>query len=387
MKPGPLPLPRCTWGTRLRRGPLTLTLTLALTACGASGGAAFDIHFADNRPADLATISADIAAHAAPAPPALVTLVAPAPAQGMSTFALPDGRRLWQSTAHLDARPVIAQDAVISHSQSQVIAWDARSGTERWRVADRGYSLVGAAGDGDFVALSLGGGGLENRRGVFLVLDAHTGATKIDDAVHQALGVPAVAGGYAVVPWNGQYLSVFDIRTAAERTRIRSTDDLFGRASSEAGAVYFGARSLYRLAREAGSGHREASAAFVMPRDDLPGRPTLMADGYIPSYAGMNARERVAVLYRNDPAQPGVAFTDGLVYVLFYRVIFALDSAAHFAVRWAYLHPTDIAGAQPYRGGIMLVDVRGGARALDAQHGTRDLPTIALGTPAARSRS
>ncbi len=370
-----------------RRFPaFTLAGSFALyVACSTSvgPGAGFDIHFPDNRGRDVGAIAAQVAARPVPTDATVVVITPPTPARGFTVFSLPGGQRLWQTATRVDSRPVVAGNLVVAHSQGQVFGWDARTGQERWRAPDHGFSLIGASGDDSFVAMSLGPGGISQRRGVFLVVDARSGSTRYERTVEQALGVPAVAGGYAFVPWNGQYLTVVDIGAGVERARIRTSDDLFSRAIREGNAVYFGARALYRLSEASARGQRQGAETFALTREDLPGNPPLFNDGYTASYSGVNARERVAVISRPDPSQPGAHMLDGCVYVLFYRTVFALDTQSG-NVRWAYVHAADIAGASPVRGGLVFVDEQGNAVMLDGRAGN-PVYTHALGSPASQA--
>lgn len=364
----------------------SLTMLMQVTACatGFGPGSGFNLHFPDNRGRDVGAIASVIASRPVEEDLPVVIVSAPAPARGFSVFALPGGQRLWQTATRIDSRPAITGSLLVAHSQGQVFAWDVRTGQERWHVPDHGFSLIGASGDGASVALSLGPGGIRQRRGVFLVVDARSGSTRFERTVEQALGVPAMAGGYAFVPWNGQYLTMVDVRAGSERARIRTGDDLFSRAFREGNAVYFGARALYRLSAASAGGQRQGSGAFTVPRQDLPGNPPLFTDGYTASHSGVNARERVAVLSRPDPTQPGAHMLDDTIYALFYRTVFALDARSG-AVRWAYVHAAaDIAGATPVRGGFVFVDERGTAAMLDLRAGN-PVYTHALGTPAAQA--
>jgi outer membrane protein assembly factor BamB len=357
---------------------------VSLTGCGGtramSGG--FDLAFPDNRAADVGQVAQTVAASRSEEAPALVVLAPPAPARGLTVFALPTGQRLWQTAERVDTRPTVVGDVVVSHVERAVIGWSASDGRERWRLSDRGHALIGAGGDAELLALTLGPGSISRRQGVILALDPRTGATRFERTVEQSLGRPTAGGGFVFVPWSGQYLSIFDAR-GEERARLRNLNDVIGRVERQQGAVYFGARALYRLGPEAAAARRDPNVTFALPREDLPGTPTLTVDGYAPSMAGMNARERVSVIYRADPSQGGTAMVDGLVYALFHRVIFALD-AHDGAVRWAFAHTADIAGAEPVRGGLMLVDERGEAALLDARGG-HAVWRQSLGTRAAQA--
>ncbi len=376
-----------SYRSRTFSGWLAALAAYGTVQCGAGSigpGRGFDINFPDNRADEIAQIAQRISTRVPPPVTAYVVLAPQRPARGLTVFALPDGRRLWQTGLQIDSRPVALGDLIVAHAgASNLVGFDAASGRERWRQPDHGYSLIGAARDGNAVAVSMGPGSLNRREGIFWILDAASGSVRLERQVEQALGSPAATGGYAFVPWNGQYLSVLDIGRGDEVARIRSGDDVFSRATSEGGAVYFGSRSLFRLGRESGRGTREGTPTYALPRQDLPGEPTLMLDGYVACICGVNARERVAAVFRPDPSQPGVRLIDGVLYILFHRVVFALE-ATNGNVRWAYNNDADIAGAQAVRGGIVFVDERGNAGMLNAAHGQLTWRQ-ALGTTAAQA--
>jgi hypothetical protein len=353
------------------RGARAMGLLAALSAaaCGATvrrGG--FDVDFPSNVRSDLAAV---IDASGSDEPvldgATLVTTARP-PDRGFSVFDLPSGQLRFQIRDEIDARPIVVGSLVLSHAGRELIGWDARTGRERFRRHDHGFSLTGAGGDGRSVAITLGPGGVNRRAGYLLVLDPRDGRVLLEREVPHSLGSPTARGDFALVPWDGQYLSVFDVRRNLEHARLLSADDVFARARAERGAVFYGGRAMYRLEPESAAGRRDPDRVLRVPREDLPGTPPLTLDGYEGLGVQRNARERVAVIARSDPAGRHAATTDELVYSLFHRVVFAIN-ARDGAVRWGYLHDADVAGAEAVRGGLVLVDEDGHLVHLDATRG------------------
>ncbi|MFO0563628.1 MAG: PQQ-binding-like beta-propeller repeat protein [Polyangiales bacterium] len=350
-----------------RRAPFALFLLLA--SCGSSVNArGFDVDYPSNRASEVSGVAETVAQRPAQAPNATLVVTQLRPARGFVVYDLPSGQQRFRVDQEIDARPIVVADVVISHSGREAIAWDAATGAIRWRRHDHGFSLTGAGGDGTAVALTFGPGGLNRRVGYLAVVDARDGRVLLEREVQQALGTPTVAGGFAFVPWGGQYLSVFDLQRNVEHTRLHSSDDVFARARVERTAVYFGGRNLYRFAPESASGTRDNARTIHVPREDLPGIPPLTLDGYEGALVQRNARERVALIVRPDPDAPNAAPTDNLIYALFHRVVFAVD-ARDGSVKWGHLHDSDVAGAEAVRGGLVLVDDAGHVSMLDAQLG------------------
>lgn len=350
---------------------LSITATLLLAAgctTTAAHSRGFEVDFVANRPDDVRAVNDVLQSHPASIDAALVVLTPQRPARGFALVELPAGRVRFQSNDDIDARPSVVGDVVITHSGREVRAYDAISGQIRWRKHDHGFPLTGVGGDGQTVALSLGPGGLNRRVGYLLAVDVRDGRTLFEREVTQALGTPTTVGGYVFAPWGGQYLSVFSIADNHEQLRLHSTDDVFARAEVEGSTVYFGGRTLYRFGPEMATGRRDPAKTLRPPREDLPGQPPLNMDGYEGAGVSRNARERVMVSYRADPDRPDAGTTDGLVYSVFHRVLFAID-AHDGSVKWGRSNDADIVGSEPVRGGIVIADESGSVSLLDATDG------------------
>ncbi|MDP3279245.1 MAG: PQQ-binding-like beta-propeller repeat protein [Deltaproteobacteria bacterium] len=348
---------------------MPLAVIALISACSPGyNPAGFHVDFPSNQGDSLRAIAAAVAERPATLSTATLVLTNAAPARGFTVYDLPTGRQRFHVEEPIDARPIVTGGLVISHVNREVVAWDAESGAVRWRLNDHGHMLIGAGGDSQAIAISMGPGGVSRRVGFFAVVDAQTGRILLSREVQHSLGSPSVAGGYAFLPWDGQHLSVFDIARNVEHSRLLSSDDVFATVTVDNGAVYYGSRNIYRLGAESASGRRDPATSLTRPRQDLPGDPVLQRDGYDVATVGLNARERVRLLARPDPSRPNVSPTDGIVYALFHRVIFALDAQSG-AVRWGHTLTGDIAGASAVRGGLVTLGDEGVLTMLDASDG------------------
>ncbi len=363
------------------RGFISIASLASLVACSAGHRGAFGLAYAPSSSTDLSAIVAR-ASNGSVEGPAVAVIVPPAPARGFAVFSLPEGVRLGQVGAAITGRPVIAGDLVLAREPGSIIAWGF-DGRERWRVPDRGYSLVGASQDEGRVAITLGGAGVTRRSGALLVVDAASGASIVQRPESHAFGVPVLVARDLYVPWDGQNLSVFDAASGDEVARVRSRDDTFGFARREGPSVWLGARALYRFGPELADGRSSSAQRFAFSRQGLPGDPPFVNDPYVTLNAGLDARERVRLAWRPDGVAPGVTLLNGSVYSVFHRDVFAIDAQSS-AVKWALVNPADIAGIEVSRGGVTVIDDGGRASFVDANTG-RVQWRAELNTPTAQA--
>lgn len=347
---------------------LTLVALLA-PACATTAVSRGD--FSLQRPAsnasEIGALAELVGATHTPPPRSAVVLVAADPAQGFAIHSLPDGARLGVVNAVLQSKPLIAGELVLARVGDEVVGYGF-DGAARWRVPSRGIDLVGASAEGELVAFTLGGGGVSRRNSVLYVVDARSGAVRIRRDERHAFGVPALIGDHLALPWDGQNLSIFSVSSDAELARVRSRDDVIGFAQREGPSLWYGARSLYRFDRASATGAQQGSTRFAFERSDLPGGAPFALDGYTTLRAGGDARERVRLLWRPDPASVNARVAADTVYALFHQVVFGLDAQSH-GVRWAYLHNANVVGAEATTHGALVVDEVGNLLELDARDG------------------
>ncbi len=346
----------------MKRAPRLAALSLLLASCGGVQRPSFSLSTPASGGDALAAVADRVrAAHAEDSAP-LAVAVDEDPARGFAVLDVRTGAVLGRVSAVLAGRPYIAGGLVIGRVAGSVVAWTPE-GAERWRFADHGLELLGASADGGLVAVVLGGGGVTRRRGELHVRNLDDGASVFVQTVSHALGAPVIAGGSVFLPWDGQNLSVLDARSGAETARLRSRDDVLGFARREGDAVYYGARSLSRLGAASAAGTLDGTPHYRPPAAELPGSPAFALDGYTALRAGLDARERVRLVWRPDPHAAGVAVLHGLVFAVFHRDVFALDAASG-ALRWAWVSAGDVAGLEVVSSGLLAVDDHGAATLL-----------------------
>ncbi|MCC7540623.1 MAG: PQQ-binding-like beta-propeller repeat protein [Deltaproteobacteria bacterium] len=350
------------------RGKLSLALVVVLAGCGgAISGGRFHSRFPDNQaPAIRSVVSRVSSAGSDADTRAIVVGVA---RDRVVAYDLAAGRQLWTRPASGSSVPIVAGPMVVLSAGGRILGLDLASGAERFDEADEGLSLVGAGGDASRVAVALSAGsGAGGSRSVLRVYSASGGSIWEVSGEH-AFGRPAVAGGLVFLPWDQQNLSVLD-RGGDEIARVRIGDDVVAHAFSDRGAVYFGERGVFRFDERAASGSR-TSASYYAPtgREDLPGAPRFMPQGYRAVPAATSAESSLHLAWRPATGGEGLALDGDTLYAIFFRAVLGIDARSG-DLKWAYVHPRDIVGTRVVSGGL-LVACRGGTVTLiDRDSGT-----------------
>ncbi len=353
-----------------------LGLALALIGCG-GGGSAFGDTFPDNHGEHLTLVLNRLEAQRARATSvrresAIAITVSAAPSR-LSAFDLTAGTSLWESGVELRSVPQLAGRSVITHEGSEIVVRDLRTGRVTSRIADRSLNLVGGSGEGADAAFTLStGGGV----GAFSVVQGlHDGAPTISAQMSQAFGAPAVTAGMVFVPWGHQNMSVLDLSTGAEIARLRSADGVIASALAHDGNVFFGQSGVALLSQEIATGTSPTFASLTQP---MPANPQLLRDAYQPPQGPNSAQNRVRLAYRPVVEAGQAGFEGETVYLVFYRLIFALTEDGALA-SWVASIPRDAVGAQVVDGGLVVIDEAGGAHLLSSDDG-REVWSAQLGS-------
>jgi outer membrane protein assembly factor BamB len=286
---------------------------------------------------------------------------------------LDTGRR-WTFAHTLDRRPVIAGTLVVGDGGGELFAVAASDGHLVWKLPTGSLELIGAGDDGAATAVTLREHG---ETGSVLAVVARSGEVLERIQTEKSLGVPALFGHKAFVPWAGQYVSVFDPTSGDERARVtlrRQTS----RAWIEGGALWFGDLSFVRFDEHVRESSAGGASTVDLPKRDLPGSPALMARGAVPLPTLANAQDRVRLYARPSAAAPGAALSDGRFYATYFRVSMGFDAAAKLG--WVHMHDSDVLGGDAGPGGIVFCESDGKATTLDAATGNV-LSTASLGEP------
>ncbi|MBX7194482.1 MAG: hypothetical protein K1X94_20670 [Sandaracinaceae bacterium] len=345
----------------LRTLPLALALALSLSACG--GASAFGDTFPDNHGEHVALVlsrleTARAGASAARRESAIAITVTAAPSR-LQAYDLRAGAQLWESAVTLRSVPQLAGRSVVTHEESEIVVRDLATGRVTARIADRSLNLAGAAGEGHdgVIVLSTGGG-----VGAFSVIQGlHDGSPTFSAQMGQAFGAPAVSAGMAFIPWGHQNLSVVDLGSGGEIARIRPSEGVVASATAIDGNVFFGQSGVALLGTE-------TSPSFATLQAQMPANPQLLRDAYQPPQGPNSAQNRVRLAYRPVAEAGHAAFADGSVYLVFYRLVFALAADGRTA-RWVAQIPRDVIGANVVDGGVLVIDESGAAHLLATADG------------------
>jgi hypothetical protein len=348
--------------------PLAL---LAVLAAGCGPGA-FAHSFQEREEPELSRVLADLSQ--APAREESAVVVAITAEGALIGWDLREGRRLFEVEAEITATPIVAGRYVVAMESGGLMVRRLEDGARAFGIGDRELRLVGADGEGDSLVISMARGEGQSPLGV--VLGAHGGAAQWMEELPLPVATPALVGGVAVVPWAHQRVSFLDASDGHERLRLRLEDAVVGHALRHQQRVLLGQHELFEL-DEALAQRGTRGDDFVRPAGrPLPGQPPLMSDGYEPRVAPDGARNRVRLAWALGEE---LALSDGTVYFLFYRLLFALDAGAD-EVRWVHTLASDAVGVSAAPGGVMVATEDGHARWIAAADGL-EVWSADLGSP------
>jgi outer membrane protein assembly factor BamB len=284
-----------------------------------------------------------------------------------------DGGAAWTFEHAIDDRPAIAGQAVVGLGAGELFALDARTGKLLWKRAAFG-KLRGAGDDGITTVVSI----LPTTgRGSLVLAVARDGQVVRQIEDETAIGVPAVVDGVAFLPWQGQYVTAYDLHDGEERARVLLRS-VTSRAFTAGGAVFFGEAAATRLDDQIGLASKDKASTVKLPERALPGNPRWMRPGTDTPSLAAAAFDQVKLYARpNAKGAPGVS--GGRYAATYFRVALGLDARSG-AIAWAHAHGAEILGGAAYEGGFALCDAAGKVALLDGASGAV-AGEIALGKP------
>ena len=272
------------------------------------------------------------------------------------------GGKTWAFEHALDGRPALAGAVVVGLGAGELFALEARTGQLLWK-RNAGGRLRGAGDDGVTTVISIQP---TTGLGSVVLAVSHDGQVvrQIEDAA--TIGVPAVVDGYAFLPWQGQYVTAYDLHTGEERARAQ-----FRSATSRAfvigGALFFGENGVTRFDERIGDA-AEGKASFVrLPDRALPGAPRWMRPGADTTPRTSAAFDQVRLYARPTAAGPP-AISGGRYVATYFRLAVGLDATSG-AVVWVHAREASFLGGSAYEGGFALCDAKGVVTFLDAASG------------------
>jgi outer membrane protein assembly factor BamB len=274
------------------------------------------------------------------------------------------GGSKWTFAHPLDARPVVAGTVVVGSGGGEVFALEAKTGSVIWRRPTGGIPMLGAGDDGavTVVAFRKAGGA-----GSVLLAVGHDGQVVRQVETEKQVGVPAVLGHLAFVPWSGQYVTVIDLANGDETARVTLRDQT-SRAWTQGGSLWFGQVGYTRFDEHIREASKGKASRVSIPARELPGSPALMPAGDRPLQPTADAQDKVRVYARPHGTESGAVVEDDRWYATYFRLAMGFD-AGKGKLAWVHLHGADFLGGAAAAGGVVLCDEQGKVVELDAKTG------------------
>lgn len=272
------------------------------------------------------------------------------------------GGEPWTFEHPIDCRPVVAGEVVVGVGDNEMFGLDARTGKPLW-TRKAGGCLRGAADDGHVTVVSsrpiTGLGGIV----VAIGRDGLVVRQVEDDS---NIGVPGLVDGVVFLPWEGRYVSAYDLSVGEEVARVLFTDRVT-RAFASGGALFFGERTATRFDGRIALAPKGRASTVALPERALPGDPRWMESGNDALPPRAVPSDRVQLIAR--PAASGPPRFVGERYAATHgRAAMGLD-AKDGALAWVHAHDASFLGGAAYDGGFALCDAEGVVTFLDARTG------------------
>jgi outer membrane protein assembly factor BamB len=270
----------------------------------------------------------------------------------------------WTVNHPLDSRPLIAGTLIIGSGGGELFALDATNGKKVWTRMTGGLPLRGAGDDGNVTVVTLGQG---SGAGSTLLAIARNGGVVRQLETDKSLGIPAVLGGLAFVPWGNQYVTVIDLSTGEETARILLREKTT-RAWAVGGALYFGEVGMFRFDEHIKDSAKNHATHVSLPARELPGSPVLMPPGEERQGLVSSARDKIR-LFARPSAPDGPLSTDTQrFYATYFRLVMGFESQKG-KLAWVHTDAADIIGGSAGQGTLVTCDEQGKITILDAANG------------------
>lgn len=290
-------------------------------------------------------------------------------AQGAVVGMTLEGGTPWRYSHALTDRPTVAGDVVVGNGGDEVFALDSATGNLLWKVGSNGH-LRGAGDDGVHTAVTLSS---PSAKGATLLVVNRQGQVVLRVEDPAQMGIPAVWENYVFVPWQGQYISAFDLGTKQEAGRILARAQI-SRAFVASDALYFGGAAAIRFDDKVGLASRHGATTLKLPRRELPGSPSWFLDGTEPMPVQSGGPDRIRIY-----AQPGSVEKGGAFAATYFRIAMGFG-ATKGELRWVQTSNAEWIGGSTFQGGMALCDTAGDVTFISEDSGGK-LGKVSLGTP------
>jgi len=284
-----------------------------------------------------------------------------------------DGGKTWRFDHAIDARPRVAGTLVVASGAGKVFALDARSGRKLWSRPSPG-KLRGAGDDGKTTVVSV-----EPSTGVSLLLAVgRDGEVKRELRADVAMGSPAVVGNHAFIPWQNQYVTVYELGSGEEVARAILRHQT-SHAFVVGGSLYFGEVGVTRFDDRIGDAARGQGSTLDLPARELPGKPRWLRPGGFAGEVDSDALDSIRSYARPEPGDEGIVLDRSRYYSTYYRIVVGLRETTG-ELAWVRRLSEDAIGGAAYDGGLALCLRSGQVAFFGAPTGAPG-GTVSLGQP------
>jgi outer membrane protein assembly factor BamB len=272
------------------------------------------------------------------------------------------GGTVWSYAHAIDVRPQIAGTVVVGAGQGELFALEAATGRVLW-TRRSGGSLRGAGDDGKTTVVSLG---LAGDAGSVVLVVAHDGTVVRQLETGVAVGVPAVTGPFVFLPWQGQYVTIYDTQSGNESARMLFREQV-SRAFSHGGKLYFGELGVFRFDENVWQASKRKASHVSLPARPLPGDPKWFRSGHETRGPSADAYDKIALYAAPNDTAPLAIASDKFV-ATYYKIVSGLD-ARDGSITWTKRNATDFIAGSAFDGGAALCDASGHVTMLGAATG------------------
>jgi outer membrane protein assembly factor BamB len=269
----------------------------------------------------------------------------------------------WFYAHAVDARPVVAGTVVVGAGGGEIFALDATTGRPLWSRRSVG-ALRGAGDDGRTTAVSLAAA---SESGAIVLAISHEGTVVRQLETPVAVGSPAVVGPFAFLPWQGQYVTIYNLQTGEEDARLLFREQV-SRSFVHGGKLYFGELGLFRFDENAWQASQQKASHVSLPEREIPGDPKWFRPGAELRGRGSDAFDKIA-LYAAPNDRAPLAIDSGRFIATYFRIVAGFEAKSG-AIAWVRRSAADFIAGSALDGGVALCDTDGQVTVLRSADGS-----------------
>ena len=269
----------------------------------------------------------------------------------------------WTFDHALDGRPEVAGLVVVGLGGNELFALQASTGKLLWKRPASNVSLRGAGDDGQVTAVTY-----ESKagQGSTLLAVSREGEVLRQQPTPRKLGRPAVVANVAFVPWQGQYVTAYDIGAGEEvaRVTLRHQTSL---AFVSGQTLFFGESAVTRFDDQIGGASLDKASTTKLPDHLIAGASRWLAPAAEPRLIKASANDKARAIARPASKGSSPGFEEGRFASIYFRFAHGFDASG--ALKWVHTHDSDILAGASYKGGVALCDADGKITFLESDSG------------------